>query len=280
MEFNGRGFYNTLQFSSSPQKEKWQSEDYRVLSTSILFKRLKNLGLDLNEPRLQAYIEEVDSPEELAELLASEQSVKELEQSYLLLFELWRRLAPTKENLSIFCDKLDHLCFEYDHEQEVSDKLIDALFELQKILEGLNIGGLSYHKAYETVSSYLAQDLETFVYDFISDLIETGEHTVAFELLFGLDKFLKNPLPFELLKSALNLLEDPERGEAVFLNVIDKLFDHKEHGLLLDALYFSAKAGHFAIASSMAEKLMTFTHGEEKKELASLLATLKETFHF
>jgi predicted CopG family antitoxin len=271
MEFNGRGFYNTLKFSSSKQAESWQIEDLSTLEIPSIFERLKKLGIQVTQESFTHFVNQTESPEELADVLSEEEDPKSYEMIYLLVFELWKRLAKNKETLSIFCDRLDHLIFSYEDQAEVVDDLVNSLSELQKIFESLNTQGLSYKECYEHISSFMAQDLEAFIYDFISDLIASGENTKAFDLLFGLYDFMHDKLKFDMLKVSLNILENPEETESVFDNVIEKLFEKKKHGVIVDAIYFASDAGLLKKSANLAKLLLEKTSGDEKEEIRSLL---------
>ena len=277
MEFNGRGFYNTLLFSSSEVKQKWQIEDYSIPSTSQLLERLKKLGIHLDNASLKGYMDNAESPEDLTDILCPEdEGHPDYEKAYLLIFELWKRLLPDKETLSIFCDKLDHLIHAYDSGEPVADEVVKALNDLLKLLESYNSSGLSQKESYETFSSYLAQDLEVFIYDFLCDLMEAGEKTLAFELIFGFYDFLHDKPALDLLKATINLIENPEDSESMFYNILEKIFDKKRHNLVLDAIYFTFESGFIPIAKNLAVKLLSSTHGDEKKELLALLEPLQK----
>lgn len=275
MQFHGRGFYNTLMFSSSNQAEKWQIEDYTKLSLSTLFNRLAKLNIPLDDKQFASYLQNSESPEDLTDILCEkEEGSSEHEQTYLIIFELWRRLATEKETLSIFCDRLDHLIHDYDEGKPVAEELIKALNDVLKIFENHTAAGLSQKETYELFSSYLAQDLETFIYDFLCDLLEAGESTLTFELLFGFHEFLHDKTALDLLKSILNLLENPEDTETLFFNMIDGVFEKKRYNLILDAIYFVHDAGLLKIAKEITLRLLDVSKGDERTEILSLLEPL------
>lgn len=277
MQFHGRGFYNTLMFSSSQAQEKWQIENYQTLSLETLLSRLKEKGLLLDPDLLKEYMRNADSPEDLTDILSeNDEGTKEYESLYLIIFELWRRLAPEKESLSIFCDRLDHLIHDYDEGKPVADELVKALNETLKIFENHMASGLSQKQTYELFSSYLAQDLETFIYDFLCDLIEAGESTLAFELVFGFYEFLHDKPALDMLKSVINLFEDPEETQSLFFHVMEGLFDKKRYNLILDAIYFTHDAELSKIAKTLATRLLSSAHGDEKLEILSLLEPIAE----
>lgn len=277
MQFHGRGFYNTLMFSSSQAQEKWQIENYQPLSLETLLSRLKEKGLLLDPDLLKEYMRNADSPEDLTDILSeNDEGTKEYESLYLIIFELWRRLAPEKESLSIFCDRLDHLIHDYDEGKPVADELVKALNETLKIFENHMASGLSQKQTYELFSSYLAQDLETFIYDFLCDLIEAGESTLAFELVFGFYEFLHDKPALDMLKSVINLFEDSEETQSLFFHVMEGLFDKKRYNLVLDAIYFTHDAELSKIAKTLATRLLSSAHGDEKLEILSLLEPIAE----
>jgi hypothetical protein len=275
MEFNGRGFYNTLLFSSSEIKEKWQIEDYQKMSTDELFKRLQKENIHVTEASLKEYMHSAESPEDLTDILCpEEEGSASFEKSYLVIFELWKRLLPKKETLSIFCDRLDHLIHAYDEGAAVADELVKALNDLMKIFEDMGSSGLSQKETYEIFSSYLAQDLETFIYDFLCDLIEAGEKTLAFDFIFGFYDFLHDKPALDLLKTTINLIENPDDSESVFLNTIDKIFEKKRHNLILDAIYFTHDNGFIGLSKKIAQELLSKVKGDEKMEALALLEPL------
>lgn len=147
MHFNGRGFYNTLLFSSTEAKKTWQTEDYSRFSTQQLFELLKPLKISLSESVFLDYSKNAESPEDLTDILCpDDEGTPSYEKSYLILFELWKRFNPNKESLSVFCDKLDHLIHNYDEGKPVADDLVKALWDLSRIFEGSSAQGLSQKK--------------------------------------------------------------------------------------------------------------------------------------
>src|SRR5580700_5828395 len=99
-----KALYNILRFNwlenPSMPVEKWQVEDYRALPLPHLFSRLKQLSISLDDAAFLSYAENCATPEELVDLLWTEENdVKGQDQAYLLLFELWRRRLPHKTSL-------------------------------------------------------------------------------------------------------------------------------------------------------------------------------------
>jgi hypothetical protein len=277
MQFNGRGFYNTLVFSSSGSQEPWQVDDYSKYLLETLFSKLAHLGITLDKSSFLEFASQADSPEDLTEILCpQDEDHPDYAKAYLLIFELWIRLCPQKESLSVFCDRLDHFIHRYDEDENVADELVRALTDLLKIFENLQDSGLSQKETYDLFSSYLAQDLETFIYDFLCDLIEAGEKSLAFEFIFGFYNFLHDKPALDVLKATINLIENPDDSEVVFLNIMEKIFEKKRHNLVLDAVYFTYDNGFRQISKDIASKLILITHGDEKVEVLALLEPLRK----
>src|SRR5690348_12017053 len=99
MELKGKALFNLLKISvlENPKLgfQPWQVEDMRHIATQVLFERLNTMHLSLNENSFRLYAEEIDSPEELVDCVWMDEEDEEgKERTYLILFELWRRLFP------------------------------------------------------------------------------------------------------------------------------------------------------------------------------------------
>ena len=119
MQLRDIALYNLLKINwledPSIDVEAWQVEDYRKISYEELFERLEKLGISLTQESFFIYSENVSTPEQLLEFLwIHDDEAKEYDQAYLIIFELWRRLLPEKQSLSIFCDELDYRIELYD----------------------------------------------------------------------------------------------------------------------------------------------------------------------
>lgn len=140
MHTRGRALYNLLRMNwlenDQIQVQPWQVEDYREKSDEALFQLLADLGARLDKATFLAYVDNTDSPEDMADCLwVKEENPETFDRIYLVIFELWRRFAPEKQTLSIFCDELDQLIGLYDHGELEEEKIQAALSELQRILE-------------------------------------------------------------------------------------------------------------------------------------------------
>src|SRR5689334_10234204 len=153
MKFQDKALYNLLRMNwlEDPRLEvkPWQVEDYRKFTTEELFAKLQALGLNLSQKNFSAYAEDCDSPEDLAECLwIRDEDMEGYDKSYLLIFELWRRLFTDKQSLSIFCDELD-----YRIEKQNAEKIQESLTELEDILDENADQGENPQKVFKMVSS-------------------------------------------------------------------------------------------------------------------------------
>lgn len=186
--------------------EPWQVEDYRSLPLTSLFERLRSFGLSLNRASFIAHADVCDSPEDLTEhLIGSDSLTTPLEdQVYLMIFELWRRLMAEKPSLSILCNELDYQIHLYDQELGRDPlALQEALEQFIKILDKNVDEGISPPEALKLISAYCANDIETFLYDFISDQIDEEHESYAHELLEAFDLYLGKNDWFKLLRLRL-----------------------------------------------------------------------------
>ena len=71
MTYQGRALYNLLQMNlkhnPAMEVEKWQVENYRDIAQEELFQRLEKMEIFLSEENFLLYVEECDSPEDLAD---------------------------------------------------------------------------------------------------------------------------------------------------------------------------------------------------------------------
>ena len=143
----------------------WQCENYRVITDQKLFDRLA--GFAVSEDDFYRLADEHVAPEQVMNSITLKTD-EEFEQAYLLVFELWRRLFPEKQSLSIFCDELDHIIMEYQEEKISSEKIVETLNELERVLDENFDHGVEPKEVFEMVRCHMAHDLESFLFDFIS----------------------------------------------------------------------------------------------------------------
>ena len=188
---NKRAFYNSLRMNwlldSEIEVDQWQVADYRTIDTNALFAQLALYGFNLSKDSFAAFAEEADTPEEFTDSLIEEAPLKSDQQDfiYLVIFELWRRLLPERLCLSIFCDELDHIIFNYDQNHLDDPEMIeDMLSNFLLVLEENSDEGVE-PQIIPSLSDCSANDIENFLIDFIQDQIEHRNIDYASELIEG-----------------------------------------------------------------------------------------------
>jgi hypothetical protein len=241
MEIAPKALYNSLRMSflqtPTMQLEPWKVEDYRKLSTEELFGRLNSHEIVLDRSSFVAYADEHDCPEELYDSLMHERG--ESDQVYLLLFELWRRLVPEKQSISIICDELDHQIFLYDSKAESNEEeLVDAIASFYAALEENVDRGLEHDDVYAAASEYLANDIQTFLIDYLSDLIERGEYLYASEILEQFYPFMPDKKWFDLINCRLIASQDIHSGHKALRSIYIQHLDEPDLQFNLDILSY------------------------------------------
>jgi hypothetical protein len=204
--------------------ESWQVEDYRAMPLDQLFERLEDRHIRLNKSSLSAFADTVDNPEDLAETLLhdSTQEMAVQDQIYLIIFELWRRLLPEKQCLSILCDEIDHQIHLYDQRQITNNEgITDVLADLQVVLDENTDVGADPQDAFDCINSGCANDIESFLNDFISDQIDDCNYSYATELLEGFGSYLPDSKWFELLRARLVAVSNPSEANLIVKELID-----------------------------------------------------------
>ncbi|MFZ0565731.1 MAG: hypothetical protein WAM28_06065 [Chlamydiales bacterium] len=237
--------------------EPWQIENYRQFPTEDLFLRLNRLGITLNQIEFENYGKNYEIPEEMAETLAQDREPLELDQIFLIVFELWRRLFPEKRSLSIFCDELDHQIMLYDLEEKLSSTpLQDALAYLQQILDEQVDENIPPKEAFMEIQTYCATDLESFLFDYILTEIEMKNLTYASELLEGFYQYFIQPEWFNYLIARVEIEKSPEEGYEQLEKMISTLGKDINLTLLEEILYFLANSGNHTLFHALATKIM------------------------
>ncbi|MEM1283034.1 MAG: hypothetical protein AAGG81_05720 [Chlamydiota bacterium] len=217
MDIDRRALYNSLRMNwlidPSLEVDDWQVENYRDMSMPLLCSRLREFGLDFDKDSFCSIAEGYDTPEELTEsLIDQEQVTPEIEDRiYLLVFELWRRLETGKPCLSVFCDELDHQIFLYDRQQaQEVEEIQDVLSNLQVILDENTDQGADPIEVLHSINKGCANDIETFLYDFITEQVDNHNFSYASELLDGFIDYVDDDKWFELLRVRALTDSDPE----------------------------------------------------------------------
>lgn len=278
MEIGRRALYNLIRMNwiNDPTTpcERWQIEDYRKLSESALFKGLQRLGIPWDHETFLLYAQSVESPEELTDLLLKDIDLEPQDQDriYLFLFEVWRRLLPEKLSLSLFCDELDHQIFMYDKgDLSAAESIQDAIANLQNLMDGNVDEGEEHHKIFQYVSAACANDLESFLYDYIAEQIDNGDAGYAAEILEGLEPYISSSMWFDLLKIRLLELEDPEKSLENLRKLLAKAVKQKELTFNFEVLAFVSQCGEKKDFNKMVRASVPLLDTEEDfQELLSI----------
>lgn len=282
MQLKGKALFNLLRINwledPSMQVEPWQVEDLCDLSIEELFSRLKKLHLILDEQSFYLYAENCDSPEELTDYVwIEEEDIAGREQSYLLLFELWRRLLPGKLCLSVFCDELDQLIDLYDGgDLDLVEPLQNALIILEDILDDIADADGDPKEIFLEVASYCAHDLERFIADYIYDQISEENETYASEVLDAFYDYASNTKRFHFLRARLIALSDIEESNILYRRVLEELQECPDLELILqiaESLVYHGDVRLFMLTVKMAIPLL-----QTEEEFQSLLAMVAEYY--
>ncbi len=280
MEISPKALYNSLRMSflQNPtfSVEPWKVEDYRALSLEELFSRLQSYEIALDRHSFVAYADEYDSPEELFDHLADDKENQD--KLYLVVFELWRRLANDKQSISIICDELDHQIFLYDQGELASDETLeDALLSFHAALEENVDQGLSRDEVYEAVSEYLANDVQSFLIDYFSDLIAHHEYAYAEELLEQFYPFMPEKKWFDLIHARIIGVNDIRKGH----ELLAKIFRHESQSPDLefnfDILSYLVSLPDFELFRHVAIRSLALV--QEEEEFQELLHISSDIMH-
>jgi len=273
MQLERRALYNTLRFGEFPSPVRWQVEDYRILSFDQLWHRLAELGLLLNKEMFQTLAEDAESPEDFADQLSHEIGEQEkADQVYLVVFELWRRLLPERQTLSILCDECDYQIYLYD--RGLNHHVDDCIESLKEVLDENVDNGVKPRPLFESVATQCAHDLESFLYDYAVSLIDQGDPEYAEEILDGFHAYVSAPEWFDFLTIRLDTEEDLEAAMAR----ITKLLKEPNLELLFEILHFLVRSGDHKTFQEAVKKILPFL--ETEADFADLLQSASDYFHF
>lgn len=281
MPFLGRSFYNLLQRQYAAGEvtdvPEWKVRDYRQLSIEDLFCELEQLGVEIDVDQLEVIADQAVSPEEVAESIAPAGEPRD--RVYLLLFELWRRLFDDHETISLFCDELDHTIAAYEDDPATNEEDIYILLkELIGILEQNITLGQKPKELFVAVSHYLSHDLESFIYNYIQDLIEGGREMVASELTSNFAHYVQQTLWFDLLKIRLLSGASSHDATAMMARFLEQLQRRPELDLYLDLLHYLNRTGHLELFAQVVREVIPLI--KTRQEYVEILDILSEFTHF
>ena len=276
-----KALYNLLRYSwrANPalKIEPWQVENLRDVSSATLFSRLERFEIYLDEERFLSYAQETNSPEELIEFLwiKEEKNLSDFDQTYLLLFELWRRFLPDQQSISLFCDELDHRIALYDAKEELSEALLlESLVELENILDENVDHGEDPQEVFGVVSSYCAHDLESFLYDYIIEQISADNVLCASELIEAFYEYVTDQRWFHFLRVITLAETDFDQAELVLRRLLEEIQEDPDCDLLLEIVDYLADKGNSSLfLQSVRQALALLQKEGQFQELLNSMAS-------
>ena len=284
MDAERRALYNSLrinwQLDPNLAVEPWQVEDYRSMPLNNILERLKLQDIELDKNSFLAISQDFDTPEELTDHLIGDQDVdpKTQDQIYLLVFELWRRLIPEKLAFTVFCDEIDYQINLYDSGKiENVEIMQDTIANLQVVLDENTDQGVDPIEAFELISQGCANDLESFLYDYIAEQIDAGDDLYATELLDDFSAFVKDVKWFDFLRARLQASIDPALSDQLIRNIIDEATTFPELEFNLEVMTFMVIAGKKEDFLKLIKKTLPLLKTEE--DFQDLLSIVADFYH-
>lgn len=262
-----KALYNLLRLNAAEdptlKADPWALEDLRALPIDDLFSRLKKYKIELDKRAFLHFSEQCDTPEELTDLLLHDEATENTRDPfYLAVFELWRRLIPEKQSLSIFCDELDHRIALYDQGNLDNDEPIqEALANLLEVFDENADSGADPEEILIAISDYCAHDLESFLYDYISDLFDSGNSLYASELIEGFSLYATEPLWFDFLRVRLLAFTDIGDANLAMHRLLESELDVP---LLLEILRFLSTNGEHELFKVAMKKILPLLTSQEE----------------
>lgn len=284
MQRDRKALYNSLRMNwlldPSIDVEPWQVEDYRSLSWDTLFEQLKAHDLRIDKDTFLAIAEDYDNPEECADDLVADLEVdsKSEDQVFLLIFELWRRLIQDKPALSIFCDELDNQIHLFDEGRGDDSALQDLLANLKEILDENVDDGTEPAEAYESISICCANDLSSFLYDYISQQIEDNNESYAIELIDNFYDYITDVKWFDFLRAKVAATMDAQIANEQIHQIMDEWNSEEDLDFNFEILEFLTQFGDSKLFNHLVKKTIPLIETEE--DFQDLLATCIRYFHF
>jgi antitoxin component HigA of HigAB toxin-antitoxin module len=284
MQNNCKALYNSLRLNwllnPTLDVEPWQVEDYRSLSWDFLLEQLRAHDLRLTKETFLSLAEDYDTPEECADDLVADLDAdqKTEDQIFLLIFELWRRLIPNKPALSIFCDELDHHIHLFDEGSYDDQILQDLLANLKEILDENVDEGTDPADAYDTVTQCCANDLSSFLYDYISLQIDEGNGSYASELIDYFYDYIPDVKWFDFLRAKISATLDAQLANDQIHQIVEEWRSDEDLDFNFEMLEFLTQFGDVKLFSHVAKDTIPLLESEE--DYQDLLAICVRYFHF
>ncbi len=267
--FRGRALFNLLQVRYKNQTlpssvEGWQVEEYEKASLAQLFSRLKKLGLNLSEKSFLEVATDVENPEVLLQLLAADRESKIKLQIYLLVFELWKRLLPERKPVSVLCDELDHEIERLKTEKYFDSQLVqEILLNLQHLFERAVDDGYIPVKVFVIINSYLAHNLEVFLYGYIKYHLDQQNETEASEWIDGFYRYVPDKIALDFLKFRLLYRSDLQDAVKILDSLVERILEANAQKIAFDLLEFLSRFGTSDLFISTFKKMVPLIQTEK-----------------
>lgn len=280
-----RTLYNLLRMNwlrdPTIKVEAWQVYDYRQMPLDEIFLRLNQHDVPVDRTSFHALAQELESPEELTEQLLADAGVDAAthDQIYMLLFELWRRLVPERLCLSVFCDELDHQIDLYDRGELTDAELLqDVLANFEMLLEDNTGEENDPREVFASIGERCANDLESFLYDFISDQIDSKNISYAGELLEDFGPYISDVKWFDLLKLRIISFTDIPSANIMARQLARLHASAGDPDFNLELIAALVNGGERDLFNSLLKQTVPMLHTEE--ELQDLISICADYFHF
>jgi hypothetical protein len=248
-------------------------EDYRKWTPKRLFDSLKQKGWVLDRPSFVAYADSCESPEELLDLLCAEEEMDndEEDELFLVIFELWRRFAGRGQSPEIICDELDYQIQSYDEGEQVDDKIEAALSHLVQFIQHETQTESEAKELFSLLNQMCAQDLEIFLFDFITDQAKAGAFQYAKELHARFNDWISRPLWWDFI---VVHWEGNDEASGLLTQLLKQLSRQSDRELVFEILSYLSEheiPGLFEPFLQLALRMPL--EQEEREELTSFIET-------
>lgn len=284
METERKALYNALRQNwlrdPTLKVESWQVENLRDVPLETLFDKIQEAGLPFDKETFHFLANEHNTPEEMADAILADLDLEQenYDKVYLALFELWRRLVPEKQTLTIFCDELDYQIHLYDvGEIKNFEAFQDSINDLLEILNENVDSGVTPEKALKRVSEETANNIEEFLYDYFSDEIDQGHYSYVSDLVEGFYPYVADKRWFDLLKMRIQVENEGEDLDSA-INGLQKKIKGNNLEFLFELLTFLSKRGDSKTYYSVAKKILGLFEVEE--DLVDFLTLTADFYHF
>ena len=156
---------------------------------------------------------------------------------------------------------------------ETDEPIQNALAELSEILDEHIDRGMKPKEAFDAISDYCANDLESFLYLFISNLLDQENPSYAQELFEEFAPYFPKHPTFDFLQVRLQNFTDPSEANKKLEGLISKKLPLS---LLFDLLQFLVASGDHDIFLKTVRQI--FSHLKTEEELQELIDLSAEYF--